>query len=64
MATFHVPDHDYDYMKQEFGTCVLISDPVSEKYLKMSKKIPPKNRMQRWCGGKNGFDDYVERFDT
>jgi hypothetical protein len=20
--------------------------------------------MKRWCGGKNGFDDYVEWFET
>jgi len=64
MATTHVPDHDYNYMKQEFGTCVLISDPAAEKYLKMIKKVPPSNRMNRWCGGKNGFDDFVERFES
>lgn len=64
MATNHIPDHDYDYMKEQFGTCVLITDPASEKILKKSKKIPPNNRMNRWCGGKDGFDDYVERFDT
>lgn len=64
MATANVPDHDYDYMRQKFGTRVLISDPASEKYLKMSKKVPPKDRMQRWCGGINGFDDYVERFES
>lgn len=64
MATVHVPDHDYSYMKEQFGTCVLISDPSSEKYLSKSKKNPPNNRMQRWCGGKNGFDDYVEWFES
>jgi hypothetical protein len=64
MATVHIPDHDYNYMQEQFGTCVLISDPASEKYLKMSKKVPPKDRMSRWCGGQNGFDDFVERFDT
>jgi hypothetical protein len=64
MATTHIPDHDYDYMKETFGTKVLISDPASEKYLKMAKKIPPNDRMKRWCGGKNGFDDYVEWFET
>ena len=64
MATTHVPDHDYDYMKQNFGTCVLISDPASEKYLKMTKKVPPNNRMTRWCGGKDGFDDFVQRFES
>jgi hypothetical protein len=64
MATYHVPDHDYVYMRENFGTCVLISDPASEKYLKMSRKTPPYDRMKRWCGGKNGFDDFVERFES
>jgi hypothetical protein len=30
----------------------------------MSKNFPSKNRMSRWCGGKNGFDDYVEYFES
>jgi len=41
----------------------LITDPNSDKYLKMARKRqcdPPKDRNSKWCGGKNGFDDYVE----
>jgi len=26
-----------------------------------NKKNPPEDRMSKWCGGKDGFDDYVER---
>lgn len=43
----------------------LITSPASEKYLKMAKKgknAPPADRMSRPCGGKGGFDDYVERW--
>jgi hypothetical protein len=25
------------------------------------KNNPPPDRYERWCGGKNGFDDYAER---
>jgi hypothetical protein len=25
------------------------------------KSNPPDDRYSRWCGGKNGFDDYAER---
>jgi hypothetical protein len=41
----------------------LITDPRSDKYLKMARKRhcdPPNDRTSKWCGGKNGFDDYVE----
>ena len=43
----------------------LITDLRSEKYLnqaKKSKNTPPKDRLSRQCGGKGGFDDYVERW--
>jgi len=26
----------------------------------MKKYGVPENRLEKWCGGKNGFDDYVE----
>lgn len=45
----------------------LISDPASDVLLKKSRlqkyKIPPNDRLSKPCGGVNGFDDYVERFD-
>lgn len=41
----------------------LITEVASDKYLKQVKSnIPPKNRLSRPCGGKGGFDDYVERW--
>jgi len=59
------PDVNQKLMSEQFGTMVLITDPKSEIYLKRAKKQtnkPPKNRLMRHCGGKNGFDDYVERW--
>ncbi len=44
----------------------LISDLSSEKYLKkerMKKYQIPDDRLSRPCGGSNGFDDFVERFE-
>lgn len=50
-------------MKKEFGTSVLITDPRSDAYLnRVKQNVPPKDRNSKWCGGKGGFDDYVERW--
>lgn len=41
----------------------LITDPASDRYLNRKKKNdPPADRQSRPCGGKEGFDDYVERW--
>lgn len=41
----------------------LITEYASERYLnKQKKNDPPSDRMSRHCGGKDGFDDYVERW--
>lgn len=41
----------------------LITDPASDRYLNKKKKNdPPSDRLSRQCGGKEGFDDYVERW--
>ena len=61
MANSPNPDYVPEIMKRDFGTEVLITNPLADQYLRMSKKNPPKNRLERWCGGKDGFDDYVER---
>lgn len=61
MANSPNPDYVPEIMKREFGTEILITNPKSDKYLSQSSKNPPSNRLSRWCGGKNGFDDYVER---
>lgn len=44
----------------------LITSPAADKYLNRVQKKrndPPQDRMSRQCGGKNGFDDYVERWE-
>lgn len=65
MANHPIPDNVPHIMNEEFGTTVLITDPRADAYLARARKpdnSPPINRMEKWCGGKNGFDDYVERW--
>jgi hypothetical protein len=61
MANHPIPDNVTELMKNDFGTVYLITDPRSDKYLNKTTHNPPSNRLSRWCGGKYGFDDYVER---
>jgi hypothetical protein len=63
MANNPIPDHVTEMMNYDFGTKYLITDPKSDKYLNMYRKKPnnpPENRLSKWCGGEDGFDDYVE----
>lgn len=63
MANNPIPDHVPSMMERDFGTVVLITDPRADKYLNDSAKNrndPPSDRLSRHCGGKDGFDDYVE----
>jgi len=63
MAISPIPDNVPTMMERDFGTVVLITDPVSDKYLaRIQKNDPPKDRYSRHCGGKGGFDDFVERW--
>jgi hypothetical protein len=63
MANNPIPDNVPEMMQHDFGTTVLITDPKADKYLKLAhNNDPPQDRLSKWCGGKNGFDDYVERF--
>lgn len=39
----------------------LITEYSSERYLRKTNE-PPIDRYSRPCGGKGGFDDYVERW--
>lgn len=55
------PDRDIKYMVQNWGTNRLITDYGSLNEHK-NKNDPPSNRLSRPCGGKGGFDDYVERW--
>lgn len=63
MANQPIPDNVPAMMQKDFGTSVLITDPRSDALMKksrMKKYGVPENRLEKWCGGKNGFDDYVE----
>lgn len=65
MAINPNPDRNTKLMMDDFGTVCLITDIKSDFYLDKLKKRhndPPKDRYSRPCGGKGGFDDYVERW--
>jgi len=59
----HRPDTVPSLMAQDHGTAVLITDPRADAYLSRLKRPnrPPEDRYSRWCGGKQGFDDFAER---
>lgn len=58
MAMNPNPDRDTKFMKENWGTTKLITDYTPIK----RTNDPPHDRYSRPCGGKNGFDDYVERW--
>jgi hypothetical protein len=59
MANHPIPDQGKEFIKSGM---VLITDPRSDYYLAKASKQPPNDRYSRPCGGKGGFDDYVERW--
>jgi hypothetical protein len=62
MSKYQV-DRDVQYMYENWGTKRLITDyNVPNLQENKKKNTPPEDRMSRPCGGKNGFDDYVERW--
>jgi len=62
MANHPIPDNVPSIMQQQFGTIVLITDPAADRLLAKKKNNPPVDRYSRHCGGKGGFDDFVERW--
>lgn len=63
MANSPNPDRDIDYMREKWGTTRLVTDYVSEKCVtptNVKKNDPPDDRLAKFCGGKDGFDDYAE----
>lgn len=63
MAMHPNPDRDTKYMKERWGTTRLITDYIPSEGVtpsKTRKNDPPENRLSKMCGGKEGFDDYVE----
>ena len=65
MAIQPHPDRVEKLMTIDHGTVCLITDNQADLYIKKSREKPnkpPANRLSRPCGGKGGFDDYVERW--
>ena len=60
MAIKPNPDNVPSMMQEDFGTKVLITDLAADKYLAQSIKHGTE-RYRKWCGGKDGFDDFSER---
>lgn len=63
MAIHPNPDRNENLMARDHGTVCLITDTMADRFLKKTKtNRPPENRYSRPCGGKDGFDDFVERW--
>lgn len=62
-------DVDRSYMHEMWGTTHLITEVGCEKHLEVKNQKEktdlyevPNDRYSKWCGGTNGFDDFVERW--
>jgi hypothetical protein len=56
-------DRDEHQMFAEHGTKCLITDPVADKYLDRARKEDPtQKKFTEFCGKKNGWDDFTERW--
>ena len=64
MATQPNPEFLQETMFEEHGTRVLVTNPLANKYLDMAAKRIDKQKYGQWCGGKDGWDDYTERWHT
>jgi hypothetical protein len=62
MATQPV-DRNEKIMSRDFGTKCLITDPVADRYLeRASRNNPDQKKFKEFCGGKNGWNDFTERW--
>ena len=60
MANHPHPDNVPSMMQEDFGTTVLITNPAADRLLAKAAKHG-KERYAKWCGGREGFDDFCER---
>ena len=60
MAIHPNPDRNASLMQETTGAKVLITDLAADYYLEQAAKHG-NERYRKWCGGKDGFDDYAER---
>ena len=56
----HQVDRDIKYMEETWGTTKLVTDYGSLTPTRKKTSSPPNDRLSKFCGGKDGFDDYVE----
>jgi hypothetical protein len=62
MATQPVDRHE-KLMARDFGTRCLITDLAADRYLeKAAKNNPDQKKFTEFCGGKNGWNDFTERW--
>lgn len=67
------PEFVSEYMDEQHGTRVLITNCQSDVYLERARKLKESKKVNsesvdsdiysRWCGGQDGFDVLVERFE-
>jgi len=63
MAIQPNPDKVPSLMQEDFGTRVLITDLSADRLLaKAAKENPDQKKFTEFCGKKNGWDDYTERW--
>lgn len=63
MAIHPNPDNVPGIMQEDFGTKVLITDPRADRLLaKAARENPNQKKYTEFCGKKNGWDDYTERW--
>lgn len=68
MANTPNPEFISEIMERDFGTTVLITNAKSDRYLKKPntthevKENLHTPEVEAWCGGSNGWDNFVERW--
>jgi acyl-coenzyme A synthetase/AMP-(fatty) acid ligase len=63
MANHPHPDNVPSMMQEDFGTTVLITNPAADRLLaKAAKEKANQKKFTEFCGGKNGWNDYTERW--
>jgi hypothetical protein len=56
----HQVDRNTEIMKEVTGATVLITDLAADRLLAKAFKHG-NERYSKWCGGREGFDDFCER---
>lgn len=56
-------DRNQKIMMEEFGTRCLITDVSADKYISRAKREEKgQKKFSDFCGGKEGWDDFTERW--